>query len=61
MKISELKRLLRKSGCELNKNLKRHEEWINIKTGQKAVVPRHDSQEIPTGTTNRIMSDLGIK
>lgn len=50
MKSSELKRLLRRNGCFLVRQGTSHEIWESPITNEIFSVPRHDSQEIRTGT-----------
>lgn len=50
MKSSELKRLLRRNGCFLVRQGTSHEIWESPITNERFLVPRHDSQEIRTGT-----------
>lgn len=50
MKSSELKRLLRRNGCFLVRQGTSHEIWESTITNERFSVPRHDSQEIRTGT-----------
>ena len=58
MKTSELKRLLRKEGCQFLRHGSRHDVWFNPKTGVSTTVPRHDSQEVRPGTCNKILKKL---
>lgn len=60
MKVSELKKLLRKNDCYLFREGKRHEIWISRKTGKAFTVPRHPSEDVPTGTCKSIMESAGI-
>jgi len=60
MKTSELKRLLRLHGCYLIGHGKRHDQWFSPISGKTFVIPRHDSQEIPTGTEKNIRRAAGI-
>lgn len=60
MKTSELLKLLKKNGCKLIRNGKRHDIYLNPTTGQEFAVPRHKA-EIPTGTANSILKDAGLK
>ena len=50
MKSSELKRILKKKGCKLLRHGSRHDLWINPANGKSTAVPRHDAQEVNTGT-----------
>ena len=50
MKSSELKRLLRRNGCFVVRQRTSHEIWESPITNERFSVPRHDSQEIRTGT-----------
>ena len=61
MKNSELKRLLKKMGCRFETHGGRHDNWINLKTGKIFQVPRHDGQEIKTGTLEAIMKQARLK
>lgn len=58
MKTNELKRLLRERGCILLRQGARHEAWTNPQTGAVSFVPRHNAQEIPTGTLQKILKTL---
>ncbi|MBR1956619.1 MAG: type II toxin-antitoxin system HicA family toxin [Bacteroidales bacterium] len=60
MRTSEFKKLLRKHGCYFVSQGGRHEKWFSPITGNKFVVPRHDGQEIPTGTLQAIKKQAGI-
>ena len=62
MKVSEFKRnVLKKNGCRKDKDGANHEIWINPKNGKKAPVSRHQSEDLPTGTMNAILKQLGLK
>lgn len=61
MKISELIKLLKKSGCELLEEGSRHEKWYSPITGNVFTVPRHGSKEIKTGTLQAIKKQAGLK
>jgi len=54
-------RLAKKYGCELVRHGGSHDIWRNPKTGGKASIPRHQSEELPTGTANQIKKNLGLK
>ena len=60
MTYRQLVRKLRKLGCELKRQSKgSHEIWTNTRTNCSAVVPNH-SGDIPKGTLNAILTQLGI-
>ncbi|MBQ7679064.1 MAG: type II toxin-antitoxin system HicA family toxin [Butyrivibrio sp.] len=61
MKVSELIRQLKKIKCYITDHGARHDEWYSPVTGKTFRVPRHQSQELPTGTANRIKEDAGLK
>lgn len=60
MKISEVKKLLRKNGCYVLRQGSRHEIWVSPMTGKKFQVPRHGTQEIAAGTLRSIKESAGI-
>ena len=45
MKVSELKRLIKKKGCRFLEHGKEHDVWVNKETGQEAQIPRHNAKE----------------
>ena len=61
MKVSELKRLVKKQGCRLDSHGGEHDVWVNKKTGKKSRIPRHDAHEIGKGLAQQILKDLGLK
>lgn len=61
MTYGELKKLLRKNGCRFDHEGKRHEEWLNPKTGKLFPVGRHNSQEVKNGTYHAIMRQAGLE
>lgn len=61
MKVSELKRLLKRAGCyELRTNLGGHDEWYSPITDRRFRIPRHQSREIAYGTLENIKKSAGI-
>lgn len=61
MKVSELKRLLKKAGCRIEREGTNHEIWYSPLTGKRFPVPRHDAKELPTGTEKSIKRDAGLE
>lgn len=61
MTFGELKRLLKKNGCYLDREGSRHEIWYSPITGKRFQVGRHNSEEVATGTLKNIKKDSGIK
>ena len=61
MKVGELIKLLSKNGCYLVEHGKEHDKWHSNITGKDFRVPRHKSKEIPTGTSNSILKDAGLR
>lgn len=61
MKISELKKMLKKGGCYKIREGGNHEIWYSPITGNTTQVGRHNSKEIATGTVKQIMKDMGLK
>lgn len=57
MKKSELERRLRSQGCYLESHGKRHDKWVNKKTGVFEFIPRH-ANEVATGTASKILKRL---
>lgn len=57
MKKSELERRLKSLGCYLASHGKRHDKWVNSKTGVFDFVPRH-ADEVATGTASKILKRL---
>lgn len=60
MTYGELKKLLKKNGCYLHHQGKRHEIWFSPKTGVEFPVGRHNSQEVRPGTLSKIKTDAGL-
>lgn len=60
MKVSEMKQLLRKNGCFLIRDGGNHEVWYSPATNRKFAVPRHNTQDVPTGTYRSIMKAAGL-
>ena len=61
MTVGELLRYLKKSGIEFKAHGKKHDIYWSPETGAEAQIPRHRSQELKKGTTERILKDLGLK
>ena len=60
MRVSELKQFLRKNDCYFYRDGSRHEIWISRKTGKKFQIPRHNAQEVASGTLKSIKRSAGI-
>lgn len=58
---AELKRFLRKHKCKMLRHGGRHDQWINLVNHKTFMVPRHDSQEMKSGTVDAILKEAGIK
>ena len=61
MKTSELVKILKKNGCVFVEHGKEHDKWHSSLTGKDVRIPRQKSKEIPTGTADRILKDVGLK
>lgn len=61
MTVAEFVRSLKKQGVRLKAHGSKHDVYLNPLTGDEAQVPRHQSQEIKTGTRDKILKDLGLK
>lgn len=53
MTYSELKKLLKKNGCYLDHEGKRHEIWYSPITGEHFPLGRHKTEEVKNGTLNQ--------
>lgn len=60
MKVSEMKRLLRKNGCYFVRHLRGHEDWYSPITHRHFLIPRHDSHELGTGIEKAIRKQAGL-
>ena len=61
MTVSEFVRYLKKQGIKFKGHGANHDVYRNPKTGDEAQVPRHQTQEIKTGTKETILKDLRLK
>ena len=61
MKVSELIKILKKSGCWFVEHGREHDKWHSDITGRDFRIPRHKSKEIPSGTLSAILKDAGIE
>lgn len=61
MKYSELKKYLKKNGCNLIRNGANHEIWYSKKTNKEFPVGRHNSKEVATGTLKAILKQAGLE
>lgn len=59
MKTKELLKVLKKHGCYLYRNGKKHDIWYSPATDRQFPIPRH-KKEVPTGTLISILDDAGI-
>ncbi|MCR5328170.1 MAG: type II toxin-antitoxin system HicA family toxin [Saccharofermentans sp.] len=60
MKISEMKKLLKKNGCYFVKELGGHEEWYSPITKKSFPIPRHNAKELGSGIEKAIRKQAGI-
>lgn len=61
MKISELKKILKKGGCYKIGEGGRHEKWFSPITNTVVAVGRHNEKDIPTGMADSILKKAGLK
>ena len=61
MKIHELERKLKASGCYFIQHGKRHDHWYSPITDKSFPIPRHGSKEIPSGTLKSISNESGVE
>ena len=52
--------MLREAGCCFVSHGGRHDTWFSPITGNKVMIPLHDSQEIPKGTLREINKQAGF-
>ncbi|MBO7603685.1 MAG: type II toxin-antitoxin system HicA family toxin [Bacteroidales bacterium] len=60
MKYSEIHRKLRRAGCFIVKNGKKHPIWKSPITGQFFETSYHESEEAKPGTKNDIAKRSGV-
>jgi predicted RNA binding protein YcfA (HicA-like mRNA interferase family) len=61
MKYSEVERKLKKEGCTLCRNGKRHPIWYSPITGLTFELSYHSSEEVKPGTLKSISKQSGVK
>lgn len=61
MRYSELKKLLKKNGCRLEREGSNHEMWYSTITGKRFTIGRHKTEEVKPGTLKNILKDAGIE
>jgi len=61
MKFSELKKILRDSGCYKHSEGARHENWFSPITNRMFQVGRHNTEDVKKGLLSRILKDAGLK
>lgn len=61
MTYSELKKILKKSGCRIERQGNRHEIWYSPTTDKRFEVGRHKTKEVASGTLKSILQDAGLK
>ena len=61
MRYTELFRILKDHGCEIERHGSSHDIWRSPISGRVFPVGRHGSQEVPKGTLNSILKEAGIK
>jgi len=61
MKYSELHKKLKKAGCYVKREGKRHPIWYSPITGNSFATGRHENQEVAKGTLKDIINKSGIK
>lgn len=61
MNAKELLKLAYKNGWEKKSQSGSHIKLINKETGKTSIVPLHGAKDIPIGTANSILKQLGLK
>ncbi len=60
MRIAELVKELKNNGCFKKRDGTNHEIWYSPITNKKFQIPRHYSDELPTGTEKSIRKQSGV-
>ncbi len=58
MKTKQFVKELIENGCQLVRHGSGHDKWYSPKTGLYDFIPRHDSQELPTGMERKLRKRL---
>ena len=61
MTTGEFKKLIRRKGCTFVSHGGKHDLWMNSKNGKTTRIGRHDGKELPAGTVDSMLKDLGLK
>ncbi|MBR4533083.1 MAG: type II toxin-antitoxin system HicA family toxin [Bacteroidaceae bacterium] len=62
MKYRELEKIVKACGCyDTGRQQAGHPLWINPKTGKEFQMSNHRSEEVATGTLNKILKAAGLK
>jgi len=61
MTVAEFVRYLKKQKIKFKEHGAKHDVYWNPNNGLETQVPRHQAQEMKTGTKERILKDLGLK
>ena len=61
MTAGEMVRHIRSKGVVLKRHGKKHDTYYNPETRGEAQISRHTTEELKTGTAERILKDLGLK
>jgi len=61
MTWGELERLIRKAGWKLYSHGSRHDLYVHPTIPKIIQIGRHKSQEVATGTANKILKDAELK
>ena len=61
VKISELVKLLKESGCYKERSGGNHDIWYSPITKKRFQVPRHGAKEVKTGLLGSILKQAGLK
>lgn len=61
MKYSELIRFLEKAGCTVKRHGGNHDWYYSPISERSFPVGRHQSEEVPPGTLNKILKQAGLK
>jgi predicted RNA binding protein YcfA (HicA-like mRNA interferase family) len=62
VKYNELEKIVKKNGCyDIGRQMAGHPLWYSPVTGRYFQMSNHGSEEVATGTLNKILKAAGLK